>query len=298
LADLHAQFGDWYLAMAAYNCGPGCAQRAVERTGYADYWELVERRALPRETSNYVPAILAMALLAKNAGAFQLHDVVPEDPIDYDTVVTESRIGLKLIADVTGATPVLIKQLNPALLGEATPDGRYALRIPKETAEQFHSEIATIPEVRRMSWRRHEVQSNESLTTIAALYKVRPQDIALVNGLCPDAPLAGDRLTIPVPYKPESPSRSRRAAVGSSSQHKVRSGETLGTIAARYRVTVSQLQQWNGLRGTRLVIGQVLRVSSATVPVRAKSKPTPARRQLASSRLAPRQSAAGRPAAN
>ena len=287
LADLYAQFGNWYLAMAAYNCGPGCVQRAVERTGYADYWELVRRGVLPRETTNYVPVILAMALVAKNADHFHLGDVVPESPIHYDTVQTNSRIGLRLIADATGTTAERIKQLNPALLGQSTPDGPYALRIPKDTTERFHSEIAAVPEARRLSWRRHEVQPNETVSQIAAQYKVKIQDVLAVNHLETAGPAPGDRLTIPVPYRPEvvraaySPASGRTHLV----HYRVRSGDSLGSIARRHRVSVAQLQQWNGLHGTKLQVGQVLNVRTTTSsPSQAaprRASPPPSRASLA-----------------
>lgn len=265
LADLHAQFGNWYLAMAAYNCGPGGVQRAVEKTGYADYWELVKRGALPRETSNYVPVILAMLLLDKNAEAFHLDDIVPEDPIAYDTVQTDSRIGLNLIADAADTSVSEIKRLNPALLGQSTPDGPYSLRIPKDTAEEFEREIAAVPEERRSSWRRHRVLEGETLSQIASQYHVKVQDIIQVNQLG-DKPLrAGERLTIPVPPAPVV----RRAgwkgkATASRTAHpvsyRVKPGDSLGSIAQRFHVSIAQLQAWNHLKGVRLIAGQTLNV--------------------------------------
>jgi membrane-bound lytic murein transglycosylase D len=265
LADLHAQFGNWYLAMAAYNCGPGCVQRAVERSGYADYWEMAHRGVLPRETANYVPVILAMALLDKNAEAFHLDGIVPEQPIDYDTVQTRQRISLNLIADATGATLARIKQLNPALLGQATPDGPYALRIPKDTAGQFEEEIAQIPEIRRQSWRRHEVRSGETLPQIAARYRVKAAEIAQVNHLDAERLAPGQRITVPAPFRPEVQRAATARSGGIASRthlvrYRVRSGDSLGSIARRYRVSIAQLQRWNGLSRTQVEAGQVLSV--------------------------------------
>lgn len=280
LSDLYAQFGNWYLAMAAYNCGPGCVQRAVERTGYADFWEFVSRGALPRETANYVPVILAMTLLAKNPDVFDLDDVTPEPAIHYDTVTTKSRVGLPLVADLTGATPARIKQLNPALLGPATPDTSYALRIPKGTAERFDQEISAIPESRRASWRRHEVRSQETLTQIALRYKVKPEEIAAVNQLEGRELAPGQRISIPVPYRPD-PVRRSPAGLGErvGPHYTVKQGDTLGAIAKRQGVTVAQLQTWNRLRGTRLAIGQVLTVQPGQSPrqVASQSRRTPPR---------------------
>ncbi len=276
LADLYSQFGNWYLAMAAYNAGPGRVQGAVERTGFADYWEFVKRGVLPRETSNYVPAILAMLHLGKNAEAFGLNDLPPEPPIHYDTVATFSRIGLTLVGDITGATVARVKQLNPALLGSATPDGLYALRIPKNTASRFQAEIARIPDARRISWRLHEVREGENVIQIAARYRVKPEDIRSVNELGAGQPAAGERLTIPVPYRAEPARSGSKGVTATAGQYTVKSGDTLGAIARRHRVTVAQLQQWNRIPGARLAAGQVLNLRPASQG--------PARRQIAATR--------------
>ncbi len=100
---LYAQFGDWYLAMAAYDWGAGNVQRAVARTGYADFWELYRHNALPGETKNYVPGILAAVIMAKNPKQYGLTDVVPDAAVRSDTVTTEYSISLQLVADVTNS---------------------------------------------------------------------------------------------------------------------------------------------------------------------------------------------------
>src|SRR5438128_4936204 len=96
LKDLYAQFGDWYLAMAAYNSGPGNVQAAVRRTGYADFWQLYKRDVLPRETKNYVPIILAMTIMAKNPAQYGLEGIFPEPPAEVDTVNIDYPVDLRL----------------------------------------------------------------------------------------------------------------------------------------------------------------------------------------------------------
>ncbi len=102
LKDLYNQFGDWYLAMAAYNSGPGTVQAAVKRTGYADFWELYNRNVLPRETKNYVPIILAVTIMTKNPSQYGLDSVVMEKPDDYDTVTLDYPVDLRLVSDCVG----------------------------------------------------------------------------------------------------------------------------------------------------------------------------------------------------
>src|SRR5882724_7042964 len=138
LRDLYWLFGDWYLAIAAYNCGPGNVQKGVERTGYADFWELYRRNVLPRETKNYVPIILALTLIAKDAAHYGI-SVDPDTPVPVDIV-------------------------KPALLRLATPDdASFELHLPVGMAEKFSAGIADIPADKWVSWRRHRVEAGETL---------------------------------------------------------------------------------------------------------------------------------------
>ena len=121
IKELHAQFGDWYLAMAAYDWGAGKVQRAVQRTGYADFWELYQRNVLPAETKNYVPIILAAAIMAKNPTQYGLSDIPVDPPLRSDTVTTDSRINLASGGGPCRYTTDEIQRLNPSLLQMSTP---------------------------------------------------------------------------------------------------------------------------------------------------------------------------------
>src|ERR1700728_1568011 len=128
LHDLYAMFGDWYLAMAAYNCGPGCVQRAVERTGYADFWELRRLNALPKETSNYVPVILAMTIMAKNAKDYGLDHLEMEPALEFDTIEMQTATHLALVADAVERPLSELRELNPALVRSMAPAG-YSIHV-------------------------------------------------------------------------------------------------------------------------------------------------------------------------
>ena len=131
---LYDQFGDWYLAMAAYDWGPGNVQRAVMETGYADFWELYKRNVLPAETKNYVPGIIAAIIMAKNPEQYGLDRLVPEEPVVSDTVTVDYAIDLRLVADVTDASLPEIVALNPSLLRMTTPrDMTFDLHLPVGT---------------------------------------------------------------------------------------------------------------------------------------------------------------------
>jgi len=196
LHDLYNEFGDWYLAMAAYNCGPMCVDRAVQRTGFADFWELRSHNALPRETMNYVPAILALTIVSKNAKDYGLDGVELDLPLDYDTISLHCPTNLTLVADALDRPASDLQELNPSLLRAFAPVG-YELRVPKGTAAATMAALENIPEVHRTDWRLHRVQNGETIADIAKRYATNPQAIVQANAAEVSAPEAGDLLVIP-----------------------------------------------------------------------------------------------------
>ncbi len=209
LKDLFSQFGDWYLAMAAYNSGPGTVQRAVQRTGYADFWELYRRDVLPEETRNYVPIILAMTIMAKNPSQYGL-DHLPIDPAAAsDTVRIHYPIDLRLVAECIDSSTTVLQELNPSLLRMTTPkDMDFDLHLPVGTAEKFQKTVAAIPEEMRVYWRYHRVESGETLSEIARRYHTTASTIAEANNLQGDDLAQDSKLIIPV-----SPAKSASSEV-------------------------------------------------------------------------------------
>src|SRR4030088_733086 len=250
---LYNQFGDWYLAMAAYDWGPGNVQRAVMRTGYADFWELYRRNVLPGETKNYVPGIIAAIIMAKNPEQYGLDKVVPDAAVVSDTVMVDYAIDLRLVADVTNSTLLEIVALNPSLLRMTTPrDMSFDLHIPVGTLDVFATRIKEIPEDKRASWRFHVVRGGETLDGIAAAMHAHASDIARTNGLkVGDGVDTGDELVIPV-----------AGAVANAGPHRyaVRRGDTLITVADRFGVSVEELRRWNHLPSNAVKQGSSLEV--------------------------------------
>ncbi|MDE3103997.1 MAG: transglycosylase SLT domain-containing protein [Acidobacteriota bacterium] len=259
MKSLYLQFGDWYLAMAAYNWGPGYVQRAVMKTGYADFWELYRRNMLPAETKNYVPGIIAAIIMAKNPTQYGLDRIVPDPPVESDTVTVDYAVDLRLVADVTGASLAEIVGLNPSLLRMATPsDLPFDLHLPVGTREAYEERIKSIPEEKRATWRFHVVKPGETLEEIATALRVRPAEVAEVNQLGEGAVVAaGDELVIPVAPALAAPVRTQH--------YTVRRSDTLVTVADRFNVTVEQLRSWNHLRSSKVKPGQSLTVAA---PVR------------------------------
>ncbi len=199
LHDLYNEFHDWYLAIAAYNCGPGNVERAVERTGYADYWELRARGALPAETTNYVPIILAMTIMAKNAPEYGL-EIHPETPIEYDTIRTAAPTNLALIGDLTDSSIPELQQLNPALLRNVAP-GDFDVRVPKGMGPMVAASLDVVPRESLASARMHTVESGETLALIAKRFNATPKAILAANKIEDQEPTTGAKLIIPGAYK-------------------------------------------------------------------------------------------------
>jgi len=254
LRDLYGEFGDWYLAMAAYNSGAGAVQHAVERTGYADFWELYHRNALPKETQNYVPIILALTLISKDPARYGI-EFEPEPALKADAVKPGQAIDLRLVAETIDTDLETLRSLNPELLRLVTPpDPEFVLHLPEGTAERFFAEIAAIPPEKWVSWRRHKVEQGETLSSIAKQYRVSPAEVADANELSAGTSLEeGQKLIIPAASRAE-------ASTGKLIRYRVRRTDTVASIADEFDVTSAELRKWNHLRADHVVRGTSLRI--------------------------------------
>jgi membrane-bound lytic murein transglycosylase D len=264
--DLYSMFGDWYLVMAAYNSGPLTVARAIQRTGYADFWELQKRNVLPKQTQNYVPIILAMALVAKDPALYGVQ-VSPEKPEEVEAIHLEHPIDLHLVADAAATDFDSLRLLNPELLRSITPaQSGFELKVPAGATKTFEENIAQVPLDKWTSWRLHEVEGGETLPDIARRFRVTVPAIEAANHLEPHASVpAGFLLNVPtVPVKVRVVS------------YRVQRGDTLPGIADRFDVTVDQLKRWNHLRGDHVPRGSRLRIyagsqSDSVAPAKARS---------------------------
>ena len=272
LRDLYNQFGDWYLAMAAYNSGPGTVQSAVKRTGYADFWELYRRNVLPKETRNYVPIILAVTIMAKNPAQYGLDSVVKEKPVPYDTVKINYAIDLRLVAECVDATAEQLADLNPSLLRMTTPkvsDGAsglggaknqtFDLHVPAGTVDKFQSTVASIPADKRVWWRYHKVQPGETLAAIARTYHTTAKAIAEANDIDDDNLTAAlgpeSRLIIPIAPGKETDSTTYARVL---TRYKIRKGDTAQSVAENFGVSEKMVRTWNHLKSDSLAGRKVL----------------------------------------
>jgi membrane-bound lytic murein transglycosylase D len=281
LKDLHEEFGDWYLALAAYNSGAGRVNRAIRRSGVNDFWTM--RRFLPRETRNYVPQYIAAAVMSLDPHAYGF-DVTPADTMRYETVTVKDCIDLSVLAKCAGTDVDMLRELNPELVQWCTPPGMkgYQLRVPAGRADLFTANYDSIPDDQKRDWVEHKIRKKESLAAIARAYGVPAAVIAEVNHLGRRLPV-GKSIVIPVSntgknhfiaVDEDTPSRKNTrkssrttAAVHTPGNNKtklaytVRKGDTLGKIAGWYNVRISDLRLWNEIPyGSTIRAGEALTV--------------------------------------
>jgi membrane-bound lytic murein transglycosylase D len=251
---IYDQLGDWYLSMAGYDWGAGNVQRAVEKTGYADFWELYKRNNLPRETRNYVPEILAAIIIANHPGQYGFDDVTLDPPVLTDTVTVNYPVDLRLVSDLVGAPVDELMALNPSLLRMVTPpDAAFDLHLPGGTAAVFELRIAAIPEGKRNAWRYHHVAPEDTLASVALRYRVTVAALAAANQLRSGDSIEGVEALV-VPAAPSA------APPAHTLLYTVRKGETLVTISDRFGVSLNQLRRWNRIAGIKVQAGQRLHV--------------------------------------
>jgi membrane-bound lytic murein transglycosylase D len=256
---IYNQTGDWYLSMAGYNWGTGNVQRAVQKTGYADFWELYKRHNLPAETQNYVPEILAAIIIANHPAQYGFDDVKLDLPVLTDTVTINYQVDLHLVSDLVGAPMEELMALNPSLLHSVTPpDTSFDLHLPAGTATLFTQRMAAIPEGKRLASRYHRVISGETLASVAHEHHLTAAELAAANQLGEGDSLQGIEGLI-IPQATATVTSSVRARY-----YTVHRGDTLVTIADRFGISLNQLRHWNRISGTRVKPGRHLRVGDIT----------------------------------
>ncbi len=255
LSDLYDEFGSWYLAAAAYNGGAARVSRGIARTGSNDFWDLSQARVLRRETRNYVPKLIAAAIIAKNPEKYGFDDVEPESPLEFDTSVVPDATSFDVLAKAAGATEADIRLLNPQYPRLVTPpDREVEVRVPRGMKKTFAANYAEVPPDERVTWLEHVVTRGQTLSHIAQRYGTSVTAIRAANNYVnPRRLQIGQRLIIPR-------SGAARARLASSSPAPappdgpltvtVRSGDTLWAIGRRYKVSTRQLMELNGLNSS------------------------------------------------
>lgn len=256
---IYNQLGDWYLSMAGFNWGTGSVQRAVQKTGYADFWELYRRNNLPAQTKNYVPEILAAIIIANHPTQYGFDDLTLDPPVLTDTVTVNYSVDLRLVSDIVDAPVDEIVALNPSLLRMVTPpDASFDLHLPAGSALNFQRTVERIPESQRDAWRYHRMQPDDTLASVARTYRVSVDALADANQLHDGDKLDGiDALVVP-----SAPVVERSSRASSGTYYTTRRGDTLVSVADRFGVSLTQLRDWNHLTGVKVGPGRKLRIAA------------------------------------
>jgi membrane-bound lytic murein transglycosylase D len=277
--------GDWHLALASYNGGPGRLQRAMNKARLNDFWRLAEKpRLLPRETRDYVPMILAAIVIARNPAQYGF-DFEPEPPHAYETVTLPRPVDLRRVAEWTGTTIDDVQALNPELRRWTTPvnDDAYALKVPVGTAEAVKARLDEAPATDLASLRYYTVKKGETLTTVARKLGVKRADLAEANYLNLSSPVKpGQQLMIPHEATVLMAARTDRPVPVADSRaiatdavvpamastasdririyYQVKEGDTLVSIARSFKTSVASLQTWNRMPNSQIRAGQRLTI--------------------------------------
>jgi membrane-bound lytic murein transglycosylase D len=298
LDDLRDRFGSVYLAAAAYNAGGGKVSRSLTRLSAdgddaddslntdATFFRLYDTRHLRQETRDYVPKLIAAALIAKEPERYGF-PLFPDtlSPAVWDSMTVSDATGLDVIARLADTTVTAIRELNPQYLRLATPPHtRSIIRLPIGTGPAVAGGYAALPPNKRVSFQEHFVTRGQTLSHVANIYHVSVSDLREANPSIRSKLRVGQRLIIPtggvVAAREAAAAEDRRAEIRRSvtSTHTVRSGETLSGIAERYHVGVSQLKLWNRISGNTIRVGQKLRVRGAAAPSMRSSRRIASRR--------------------
>jgi membrane-bound lytic murein transglycosylase D len=253
LTDLYREFGSWYLAAAAYNCGEGRIRRAIRDHNTVDYWEICDQQAIARETRDYVPQMIAAILIAKEPGRYGFADICYETPPEWETATLERPTDLRLVAELCGSELQQVKDLNPELRLNWTPPvggASYQLRVPRGSREQFLARLAEHREQLASSLIEHRVRRGETLNRIARRYGCSVYELAAANDLSPKSRVRrGQRLAVPISLA-ELEARAFEAAgrpekFCAPKTHTVRRGDNLHRIAKRYGISLAELKSLN-----------------------------------------------------
>jgi membrane-bound lytic murein transglycosylase D len=297
LAYLHKMFeGDWLLAWASYNGGEGRVGKECRRHGTTDFWKLVEKNALHTETQNYVPKLIAAAIIGKHPERYGFVGVPYQEALAQETVAVPGGTGLDVIARSAGLKDEEVLEYNPGLRRWALPPDvpQWNVNLPAGKLASFAEEFAKVPPEERISLARHVVKRKETLSTIAKKYSVSTEEVARLNHLTAKSKLkVGQELVVPArpgstslasvgPADASEPAASAPVTKVSTTHktvartHTVVSGDTLSGVAAKYKLSTAELKSLNGLKSDKILLGQKLKVGSiaSAPPTEPASKTT------------------------
>jgi membrane-bound lytic murein transglycosylase D len=289
LKELYAIFNkDWYLAAAGYNAGENKILRAISMYNSRDFWQLSRGEYLKKETKDYVPKLLAAAIIAKEPARYGFADIAYLPPIEFDTVTIPTPTDLELVARLCDVPVQTIRDLNPELRRWCTPPSYadYQLKIPYGSKDRFEEQYAQVPAAERQSVRtvhvRHKVARRETVATVARRYGTSEEALRKLNGLRKGQRLvAGKRILVPQIAGPIASDPAPRVAAASPKEQKgftkyytVKKGDTLESVARKFSISTRLLTAWNNLKakgrvalrpGKRIIVAKYVEKKGALV---------------------------------
>ena len=255
LSDLYDKFGDWHLAVAAYNAGGGKINKGLKRYKTDNFWDLAQKRYLKLETKRYVPKLIAAILISKDPEKYGFTNINYEPPLAYETVEVPRWTSLRAVAVACDTDFEEIQNLNRELRKLITPpdNASYPLKVPAGRKNLVASNLAKVHTSITTSYKTHIVRKNETLTRICRKYNLNKTTLLKANNLRKSKLKKGQRLRIPyqtTTYTLWDKDTPLPSGSGSSQLvlHKVRPGETVTHISRRYNVPVHLIAGWNDLR--------------------------------------------------
>lgn len=266
LSELYKEFGDWHLAVAAYNAGPGKIGKGLEKYNVSNFWELAREDYLALETKRYVPKLIAAIIIAKNPEKYGFSNVQKNRPLQYATLNVPPGLSLDALAIACNSSVKEIKFLNQELRQGKTPPNHpgYEAKIPVASQEIASKNLSRLHSVVTTGFKTHRVKRGETLSTICRNYGINKTTLLKVNNLRSSKLSRGQYLRIPynmVSYQ-VLPEGSRMALAADKSNlilHRVKSGENISKIASKYNVSPEMIATWNNLGSVhRISVGQQL----------------------------------------
>ena len=265
LKDLYDEFGDWYLAVAAYNGGPGTLRKAIRRSKTKDFWKIAQKKSLRLETKRYVPKLIAAMIIAKEPEKYGFTEISYEKPLHFDELNVGPGLSLEAAALLTKSSSKTIKNLNLELKTGKTPlnQEKYVLKIPPGTGELAQRNITRLHSVVSTDYKTHIVRNNETLAQICKRYNINTTTLLKINNLQSNRIAVGTRLRIPfrtIHYRllPEGMDATI-AARDELILHTIKKGETISKISKQYQVPAELIVAWNGLPSVhKITAGQQL----------------------------------------
>ncbi|HEX5037217.1 MAG TPA: transglycosylase SLT domain-containing protein [bacterium] len=267
LKELYDRFNDWYLAAAGYNAGEGKIDRAIKKYATEDFWELSEGKYLRNETKDYVPKLIAAAVLAKDPEKYGFRTEY-EKPVLFERAELNRPVDLRVAAKCAGTDYDTLKTLNPELLHWVTPlsGGPYSLKVPAGSKEKFLSALAALPDDRLMGEETDKVDDTTSVRSLAKERDIPVELLAAANGLSPDDTIRGGTkivipLTAPVGEEFYEKNYERRRSGGRMIAYRVRKGDNVRSISRKLGVSVAALRDYNPqVNWSRMRAGQKLTI--------------------------------------